>query len=149
MPLIEANGCDFHYEMVGQGRDMVFIHGEIHGLEYWEHQLAEFSTDHRCFAYNRRGHAKTGWTDYGFSLVNQTRDLEQLIERLDIDRPVIVAVAFGTTIAANYAIYHPDQVRGLVLGPGARCTMRCNISSAGRATVRRPQACWSEKGATR
>jgi pimeloyl-ACP methyl ester carboxylesterase len=116
MPLIEANGCDFHYEMVGQGRDMVFIHGEIHGLEYWEHQLAEFSTDHRCFAYNRRGHAKTGWTDYGFSLVNQTRDLEQLIERLDIDRPVIVAVAFGTTIAANYAIYHPDQVRGLVLG---------------------------------
>src|SRR5262245_59341887 len=116
MPLIEANGCDFHYEMVGQGRDMVFIHGEIHGLEYWEHQFAEFSTDHRCFAYNRRGHAKTRWTDYGFSLVNQTRDLEQLIKRLDIDRPVIVAVAFGTTIAANYAIHHSDRVRGLVLG---------------------------------
>jgi hypothetical protein len=55
MPLIEANGCDFHYEMAGPGRDMVFIHGEIHGLEYWEHQLAEPSTDHRCFAYNRRG----------------------------------------------------------------------------------------------
>ena len=116
MPLINANGCDFYYQMEGQGRDMIFIHGEIHGLEYWEHQFPEFSTDHRCFAYNRRGHAKTGWTDYGFSLVNQTRDLEQLIERLGIERPVIVAVAFGTTIAANYAIRHPDKVRGLVLG---------------------------------
>src|SRR5690349_18553914 len=91
MPLINANGCDFYYEMLGTGPDLVFIHGEIHGLEYWEHQFAEFSTDHRCFAYNRRGHAKTRWTDYGFSLVNQTRDLEQLITRLGIERPVLGA----------------------------------------------------------
>ena len=116
MPIINANGCNFYYEQHGQGPDIVFIHGEIHGLEYWEHQLAEFSTDHRCFAYSRRGHAKTGWTDYGFSLVNQTRDLEHLIERLGIERPIIVALAFGTTIAANYAIRNPDKVRGLVLG---------------------------------
>jgi len=116
MPMINVNGCDFYYQMEGRGRDLIFIHGEIHGLEYWEHQFPEFSADHRCFAYNRRGHAKTGWTDYGFSLVNQTRDLEQLIECLGIERPVIVAVAFGTTIAANYAIRNPDKVRGLVLG---------------------------------
>ena len=116
MPIINANGCDFYYEQQGQGPDMIFIHGEIHGMEYWEHQLADFSTDHRCLAYNRRGHAKTGWTDYGFSLNNQTRDLERLIERLGIERPIIVALAFGTTIAANYAIRNPDKVRGLVLG---------------------------------
>jgi pimeloyl-ACP methyl ester carboxylesterase len=104
MPVINANGCDFYYQMEGRGPDIVFIHGEIQGLEYWEHQFAEFATDHRCFAYNRRGHAKTGWTDYGFSLVNQTRDLEKLVERVGIERPVIIALAFGTTIAANYAI---------------------------------------------
>jgi hypothetical protein len=33
MPLINANGCDLYYEMEGQGRDMIFIHGEIHGLD--------------------------------------------------------------------------------------------------------------------
>lgn len=116
MPMIRANGCDFQCETSGAGRDIVFIHGEIHGMEYWEYQIAEFARDHRCFAYNRRGHAGTGWTDYGFSLVNQTRDLEQLIEKLGIERPVIVSLAFGTTIAANYAIRNPGKVRGLVLG---------------------------------
>jgi len=116
MPMISVNGCDFYYEQHGRGRDMVFIHGEIHGLEYWEHQIAEFSADHRCFIYNRRGHARTQWTDYGFSLVNQTRDLELLIERLGIERPVIVSLAFGTTIAANYAIRNPGKVRAIVLG---------------------------------
>jgi pimeloyl-ACP methyl ester carboxylesterase len=115
MASIHVNGCNFHCQTHGTGRDIVFIHGEIHGLEYWEHQVGAFSADHRCFTYNRRGHAGTGWTDYGFSLVNQTRDLEQLIEKQGIEDPIIVAVAFGTTIAANYAIQNPGKVRGLVL----------------------------------
>ena len=69
MPHVNANGCDFYYEQQGKGRDLVFIHGEIHGMEYWEHQVAEFSKDYRCLTYNRRGHAKTEWTEFGFSLV--------------------------------------------------------------------------------
>jgi len=116
MPIINANGCDFCYEQTGNGQDIVFIHGEIHGMEYWEHQISEFSKNYRCLAYNRRGHARTGWTDYGFSLVNQTRDLAALIEKLEISRPIIVSLAFGTTIAASYAIENPDKVKGLVLG---------------------------------
>lgn len=115
MPMINANGCDFYYETTGTGPDIVFVHGEIHGLEYFEHQVADLSRDHRCTCYNRRGHAHTGWTDYGFSLVNQTRDLAALIDGLKIERPIIVSVAFGTTIAANYTIQYLDKVRGLVL----------------------------------
>ena len=100
MPTIQANGCDFYYELAGEGPDLVFIHGEIHGLEYWEHQIPGFARDHRCFAYNRRGHAKTGPTNYGYSLVNQTRDLAHLIDHFGMKRPALIAVAFGTTIAA-------------------------------------------------
>jgi pimeloyl-ACP methyl ester carboxylesterase len=113
--IIEANGCNFHYELQGQGPDLVLIHGEIHGLAYWEYQLPDFARDHRCLAYNRRGHAGTELTPFGFSLVNQTRDLAALIDRLGLHEPVIIAVAFGTTIAANYAIEFPDRVKGLVL----------------------------------
>jgi 3-oxoadipate enol-lactonase len=115
MPIIQANDCDFYYELQGQGPDLVFIHGEIHGIEYWEYQIRELAREFRCFAYNRRGHAKTELTNFGFSLVNQTRDLAQLIDHLGIERPVIIAVAFGTTIAANYAIQYPERVKGMVL----------------------------------
>lgn len=115
MPTIEANGCNFYYELQGRGPDLVFIHGEIHGTEYWEYQIPEFARDYRCFAYNRRGHARTELTSFGFSLVNQTRDLAALIDKLGVQQPVIIAVAFGTTIAASYAIQHPDRVKGLML----------------------------------
>ena len=115
MPMISANGCDFYCETNGQGRDLVLIHGEIHGMEYWEYQLPEFTRDYRCLAYNRRGHARTQLTDYGFSLNNQTRDLEALLDHYGMRQPIIVAVAFGTTIAANFAITHPERVKGLVI----------------------------------
>ena len=85
MPTVQANGCNFYYELAGHGPDLVFIHGEIHGLEYWEYQIPEFARAHRCFAYNRRGHAKTELTRFGFSLVNQTRDLASLIDALGIE----------------------------------------------------------------
>ena len=47
MPMINANGCDFYYEQQGQGRDIVFIHGEIHGMEYWDPtDQARFAEDY-------------------------------------------------------------------------------------------------------
>lgn len=115
MVSVRANGWDFQCEITGRGPDIVFIHGEIHGLDYWEHQIAEFSRDHRCFVYNRRGHAGTGAPAYGYSLENQTRDLEALIAHFDIRNPVLVAVAFGATIAANYAIRYPGEVSGIAM----------------------------------
>lgn len=116
MAIIRVNNCDFQYELTGTGRDIVFVHGEIHGMQYWEEQIAEFSRDHRCLIYNRRGHAGTEATHFGYSLVNQARDLGGLIEALGVERPIIVALAFGTTIAAQYAIDHPDRVAGMVIG---------------------------------
>lgn len=115
MPRARVNGCDFRYRLEGRGPDLVFIHGEIHGLDYWEHQFAHFSKDFRCFAYDRRGHSGSELTKFGYSVANQSRDLALLLEHFDIRRPVLVALAFGTTIAANFAIDCPDRVRGMVL----------------------------------
>ena len=115
MEKVKVNGWDFDCEITGQGRDLVFIHGEIHGTVYWQNQINEFSKDHRCFVYHRRGHAGTGAPNFGYSLENQRRDLEELIDHFGITDPIIIAVAFGTTIAVDYALNKPDKVRGIIM----------------------------------
>ena len=115
MVKVEVNGWNFDYEIIGHGPDLVFIHGEIHGTVYWENQVNEFSKDHRCFLYHRRGHSLTGAPTFGYSLENQRRDLEELIDHFAITDPIIIAVAFGTTIAVDYALNHPDKVRGIIM----------------------------------
>ncbi|WP_264214698.1 alpha/beta fold hydrolase [Leisingera thetidis] len=47
--VVRANGNDFSCWLEGEGdKDVVFIHGEIHGKAYWEPQIREFMKDHRC-----------------------------------------------------------------------------------------------------
>lgn len=115
MQTVRVNGCDFRCDVRGEGPPMVFIHGEIHGMAYWEHQMAEFSKDFRCLSYDRRGHAGTPATSFGYSVANQARDLRELLDHFGMERPLIVALAFGTTIAANFAIDNPERTRALVI----------------------------------
>lgn len=114
---IAANGNDFSYWLEGDGpENIVFIHGEIHGKAYWEPQLKAFAKDYRCLAYDRRGHLGSDSASFGYSVENQTRDLRALMDHFGMDRAHIVALAFGTTIAANFANQNPDRVGKMVIG---------------------------------
>jgi 3-oxoadipate enol-lactonase len=115
MPTLNANDCDFYYEITGTGPDVVFIHGEDHHLEMFQNQVAHFSNRYRCIAYDRRGHRKSQLTPFGYSLYNQTLDLTGLLDHLRIQRPVLVAFGMGAPIATSFALANPGRVRGLVL----------------------------------
>ena len=116
MPTVRVNDCDFHCEIRGSGPDLVFVHGEIHGMDYWEHQFEAFSQEFRCLAYDRRGHAGSELSPYGYSVANQARDLRLLLDHFGMQRPAIVALAFGCVISAEFAIDHPERVRAMLMG---------------------------------
>ena len=115
MPIADVNGCKIYYEMSGIGPNVVFLHGEDHGIEMFEHQIAHLCGDYQCLAYDRRGHGRSELAPYGYSLRNQMLDLAGLLDHLKVRQAVIVAVAMATTIAASYALEYPERVRGLVL----------------------------------
>lgn len=115
MPCTRVNNCTFYYELSGSGPDLVFIHGENHGTEYFEFQIPYFSKTHRCLTYYRRAHGLTECPNYGYSLENQTRDLVELMDELKLERPVIIAIAFGSTIAVNLALEYPEKIRAIVM----------------------------------
>jgi len=115
MPVVHVNECDLYYEVSGNGPDVVFIHGEDHGIEMFEDQIAHLSPHYRCISYYRRGHGRSELTAYGYSLRNQTRDLAMLIEAIGVERAVVLGVAMATTIAVSYALDYPSRVSALVL----------------------------------
>ena len=115
MPIAKVNGCEIYYEVNGHGPDVLFIHGEDHGIEMFEHQVEHLSEHYRCTTYYRRGHGRSELPLYGYSLRNQMLDLVGLLDHLEIRHAVVVAVAMATTIAASCALEYPGRVRGLVL----------------------------------
>jgi pimeloyl-ACP methyl ester carboxylesterase len=115
LPNARLNGTDLYYELEGDGAPVVFIHGENHGIELFEGQVARLVSDYRCLTYYRRGHGLSAAAPYGYSVWNQTLDLVALLDELGIDRIAVVAVAMSTPIAVTFATAYPERVSALVL----------------------------------
>ena len=56
MPLLTTDdGVKLHYEEVGSGRPIVFVHEFAGDCRSWEAQMRYFGRRYRCIAFNTRG----------------------------------------------------------------------------------------------
>src|SRR3954467_3538118 len=118
---VEVDGVRVHYIARGKGRPVVLIHGNgtmaedfvISGL------LDQLAKHYRVLAIDRPGFGHTDrprlrvWTASA-----QAHLVHRVLERLKVERPVIVGHSWGTLVALALAIAGWRDVRGLVLLSG-------------------------------
>ncbi len=98
------------------GETLVFVHGFGGQALQWANQLRYFASDHRCIAFDLRGHGLSDAPPTGYGLDRLLGDLESTLHLLRVPQPItLVAHSFGGAIAASYAVAHPEAVRKLVL----------------------------------
>ena len=117
MPDIEVNGVRLVYEDYGSGPAIVAIHGWGGNRHVWKPQVADFSRAHRLIAIDIRGHGDSGRPagDQHYSPATIAADVRALMDRLNIDRAVLMGQSMGTFV--GQLVYHgdPKRVRALVL----------------------------------
>lgn len=113
VPTIETNGVETHYERRGDGPPVVFVHGLGFDGRSWAPQLAALEEEYDVVAYDYRGHGETAGGVSVRSIEQLAADLHGLVEGLDLDRPVLCAHSYGGLIVAEYAVQHPDDLRGI------------------------------------
>lgn len=118
---IEVDGVRLHYLDQGQGEPLVLLHGngitasdvEASGL------LPRAAEQYRVIAFDRPGFGyserprTTLWTPQA-----QARLLLKALDRLGIERPVVLGHSWGTLVALAMGLQAPQSVRGLVLISG-------------------------------
>ena len=55
MPRVPVNGIRLHYEEVGQGTPLVFVHEFAGEAQSWHLQVRFFARRYRTIAFNARG----------------------------------------------------------------------------------------------
>lgn len=119
--ITSANGADLSYVSQGSGAPVVFVHGAVSDLRFWEPQRAAFARQYRFISYSQRYHGTGAWPDGGkqYSAETHTADLAAFINALKL-RPVhLVGLSYGGAVAALVAIREPQLVRTLTLAePG-------------------------------
>ena len=118
---VHANNADLSYVEQGSGSPVLFVHGAVNDLRYWESQRAAFAKQYRFIAPTLRYHGTAPWPDEGktYSADTHVADLVALISALKAGPAHVVGLSYGGLLAAMLAIKEPKLVRSLTLAEPA------------------------------
>jgi pimeloyl-ACP methyl ester carboxylesterase len=118
---VEVDGVRLHYIERGEGPPVVLIHGNVVTAEdyVWSGVFNRVAERHRTVTIDRPGFGYSDRPQGSLWTAAQQADLlRQAFDRLGIERPVVVGHSWGTLVALELALHHPDAVSGLVLLAG-------------------------------
>jgi len=105
-----------HYLQVGEGPDVVLIHGLGGNLAVWFlNMVPQLRNDFRITAYDLRGHGKSAIPPEGYTTADMAHDLLNLLNALEIDRANILGHSWGADVAMHFTILYPQRVEKLVV----------------------------------
>jgi pimeloyl-ACP methyl ester carboxylesterase len=116
MPKAElSSGVKLHFQRVGDGPDVVMVHGITGNLAVWHLNIVPaLSERYRLLTYDLRGHGYSDTPPSGYSPDDMAADLLELLDALEIEQPVVVGHSYGADIAMYFAALHPERVREVV-----------------------------------
>jgi len=113
---IEVDGARLHYLDRGTGPAVVLVHGLGGNLRNFYGLVDKLAASCRVVAVDRPGSGYSIMVSGEHpTLRAQATIIARLIQRLGLDRPLLVGHSLGGALSLALALDHPDSVRALVL----------------------------------
>lgn len=104
-----------HYEVLGRGQPLLFIHGWLGSWRYWWPSMQAMSAQHRSFAFDLWGFGDSSKAPELYTVDAYVAMIDQFIDQLGVARPVyIIGHSLGAAIGLRYTLKHPENVEKLV-----------------------------------
>ena len=132
MQLSLSPDSQISYDNAGAGRPLVLLHAFPLSHQMWRGQILEFAPDYQIIAPDARGFGETSAFEGEPSLEVVARDVNALLDKLEISQPVIVCgLSMGGYTALEFARQFPTRLAGLIL-----CDTRADADSNDAKTSR-------------
>lgn len=117
---VEAEGIRLHYIDEGQGQPVVLLHGASGNLRDWKLSIYDdVASKYRAIAFDRPGH---GYSDrmpeQGWDPRVQARAIHTALEKMGVEKPILVGHSWAGTLVLAYALQYPDDVGGVLFVAG-------------------------------
>lgn len=99
-----------HYEVLGRGRPVIFLHDWAGSWRYWLSAMQAISVSFRTYALDFWGFGDSAKKSSQYCVEEQTWLLEAFMDELGIGRIALVGHGLGAIIALLYTIHNPGRV---------------------------------------
>jgi len=115
--VVTPDKVKLHYEEVGQGTPILFVHEFAGDHRSWELQLREFGKRYRCITYAARGYKPSDVPadPAAYSYLHVMRDAVAVLAHLKVDRAHLIGLSMGGYTVLQVALNYTGRVRSLVL----------------------------------
>ena len=111
-----VNGINVYYEVYGEGRPLVLLHGAFYTIEMnWGQLIPELSKTRNVIAIEMQGHGHTPFSDRELSITTLANDVEKVMDYLKIDSADVAGFSMGGSVAYQFAVQSPKRLRKLVI----------------------------------
>ncbi|WP_353193739.1 alpha/beta fold hydrolase [Pandoraea pnomenusa] len=114
---LDIDGERLHYVDFGRGPAVVFIHGLCGQLRNFAYlPLEALASSHRVILVDRPGSGYSTRARPGDgTIASQAGVIAQLIDKLALERPLVVGHSLGGAVSLTLALDHPERVGALAL----------------------------------
>ena len=109
------HGMQLYYEIHGQGKPMVLLHGGITAFEGFGTNIDALAKSRQVIAVHLQGHGNTADIDRPYRFEALADDVAALVAYLKLGKIDLVGYSFGGGVALQTAIRHPEVVDHLAV----------------------------------
>jgi len=115
----DVNGLNMYYEIHGEGKPLVLIHGGGSTLETSFGKIIPLLAKHRkVIGVELQAHGHTNDRDTALSFEQDADDVARLLENLKIPKADFLGFSNGAHAAVEIALRHPRLINKLILASG-------------------------------
>ncbi len=114
-----VNGIDMYYEIYGEGKPLVLIHGGGSTIQStFETVIPGLASRRQVIAVELQAHGRTSDRDKPLSFEQDADDVSALLSALHVDRADFLGFSNGANTTMQIAIRHPEKVSRIILVSG-------------------------------
>lgn len=111
-----VNGLKIYYEVQGEGKPILLLHGSFYTIEMnWSQLMPELAKKRKVIAIEMQGHGRTADSDKPITHQSLASDVAAVMKYLKIDSADILGYSLGGRIAFQLAIQNPELVKKLII----------------------------------
>ncbi|HET7526061.1 MAG TPA: alpha/beta hydrolase, partial [Burkholderiaceae bacterium] len=96
-------------QVAGQGRPVVMIHGLGGSRHEWDDAVGALAHRHAVHRFDLLGHGERAATERNPSLKEMASDVAQVIDKLALQRPLLVGHSMGALVVMRYVQDHGES----------------------------------------